>query len=430
MEVTVEAALATAARRLDRHDAAETPRRTDGHGPDRASRESAALLSRWAADRGRSLAWLESGVARARELAEAWTGRLAAGGCLVGEAMAWLERQLGRPAGSLGPSLRGKTPFELRLFLDGALPSVSPTGVETVCRWASAMRRSGAGVKMSASITASSAMCSNPGRWRALGSTPDFARDRPRRLVPPERQPVLVLARRVRRGTTGRGRAGTLGRAGRPAPCRPGPRPAPPGGLPGAGARPAGLTWDGPRSRGPRRSCGVDRDGPGAEEEISAARSEGEPAASGAAGPAAVRGAGRGRRTARPRRPDARPRGGRSRPQRGGAVLLRAARGDAGDRGAVPAERDARLPVRPQPQDGDRPHRPALSLAVEIDGYYHFQDPDAYRRDRRKDLELQKRVTWSSACWPRTSSAGWGARDHPRRRRVPFAGREFPRGNA
>ena len=28
--------------------------------------------------------------------------------------------------------------------------------------------------------------------------------------------------------------------------------------------------------------------------------------------------------------------------------------------------------------------------AVEIDGYYHFQNPDSYRRDRRKDMELQK----------------------------------------
>lgn len=31
----------------------------------------------------------------------------------------------------------------------------------------------------------------------------------------------------------------------------------------------------------------------------------------------------------------------------------------------------------------------SLKLAVEVDGYHHFQDPDAYRRDRRKDLELQ-----------------------------------------
>lgn len=30
-------------------------------------------------------------------------------------------------------------------------------------------------------------------------------------------------------------------------------------------------------------------------------------------------------------------------------------------------------------------------LAIEIDGYYHFRDPDAYRRDRRKDWELQRR---------------------------------------
>ena len=32
-----------------------------------------------------------------------------------------------------------------------------------------------------------------------------------------------------------------------------------------------------------------------------------------------------------------------------------------------------------------------LRVAIEIDGYYHFLDSDAYRRDRRKDLELQQR---------------------------------------
>jgi hypothetical protein len=31
-----------------------------------------------------------------------------------------------------------------------------------------------------------------------------------------------------------------------------------------------------------------------------------------------------------------------------------------------------------------------LKLAVEVDGYHHFTDPEAFRRDRRKDLELQK----------------------------------------
>lgn len=31
-----------------------------------------------------------------------------------------------------------------------------------------------------------------------------------------------------------------------------------------------------------------------------------------------------------------------------------------------------------------------LRLAVEIDGFYHFRDPDGYRRDRRKDALLQR----------------------------------------
>jgi very-short-patch-repair endonuclease len=29
-------------------------------------------------------------------------------------------------------------------------------------------------------------------------------------------------------------------------------------------------------------------------------------------------------------------------------------------------------------------------IAVEIDGYHHFTDPAGYRRDRRKDVLLQK----------------------------------------
>jgi very-short-patch-repair endonuclease len=32
----------------------------------------------------------------------------------------------------------------------------------------------------------------------------------------------------------------------------------------------------------------------------------------------------------------------------------------------------------------------SLRLAVEVDGYFHFQDPEAYRRDRRKDVLLQQ----------------------------------------
>jgi len=35
-----------------------------------------------------------------------------------------------------------------------------------------------------------------------------------------------------------------------------------------------------------------------------------------------------------------------------------------------------------------------LRIAIEIDGYYHFRDMEAYRRDRRKDLALQRKGYW------------------------------------
>ncbi|MBX3226497.1 MAG: DUF559 domain-containing protein [Labilithrix sp.] len=33
---------------------------------------------------------------------------------------------------------------------------------------------------------------------------------------------------------------------------------------------------------------------------------------------------------------------------------------------------------------------PSRRLAVEIDGYFHFRELDGYRRDRRKDVVLQR----------------------------------------
>ncbi|WP_375757138.1 endonuclease domain-containing protein [Corallococcus exercitus] len=36
----------------------------------------------------------------------------------------------------------------------------------------------------------------------------------------------------------------------------------------------------------------------------------------------------------------------------------------------------------------------SLRIAVEIDGYHHFQDPERFRRDRRKDLDLQREGYW------------------------------------
>ncbi|MCP3098065.1 endonuclease domain-containing protein [Myxococcus sp. K15C18031901] len=35
-----------------------------------------------------------------------------------------------------------------------------------------------------------------------------------------------------------------------------------------------------------------------------------------------------------------------------------------------------------------------LRLAIEIDGFHHFREPERYRRDRRKDLDLQRAGYW------------------------------------
>lgn len=55
-------------------------------------------------------------------------------------------------------------------------------------------------------------------------------------------------------------------------------------------------------------------------------------------------------------------------------------------------EPNAELEFRfgPRPAEVDLLCR-ELRLAVEIDGYYHFGEPSAYRRDRTKDWELQRR---------------------------------------
>ena len=41
-------------------------------------------------------------------------------------------------------------------------------------------------------------------------------------------------------------------------------------------------------------------------------------------------------------------------------------------------------------------------VALEIDGAQHLADADAYRRDRRKDMLLQKTASWCCDFWPRT----------------------------
>lgn len=88
-------------------------------------------------------------------------------------------------------------------------------------------------------------------------------------------------------------------------------------------------------------------------------------------------------------------------------------RREAEDRARSAAERylQAQLNQRPSTRglfkpnarldlgDGGRPLEvdllcPRLRLAVELDGHFHFHDADSFRRDRRKDLLLQRAGYW------------------------------------
>ena len=70
------------------------------------------------------------------------------------------------------------------------------------------------------------------------------------------------------------------------------------------------------------------------------------------------------------------------------AALFEALEATASTRGRF--ELNGLLAVRfgPSAAEGDLISR-ADRIAIEIDGYHHFTDPDAYRRDRRKDLLMQ-----------------------------------------
>jgi len=44
-----------------------------------------------------------------------------------------------------------------------------------------------------------------------------------------------------------------------------------------------------------------------------------------------------------------------------------------------------------------------LRLAIELDGGQHLASAEAYRRDRRKDMLLQKQAFSCCASWPKAS---------------------------
>lgn len=186
MVATVEAAGAMAALRLDRHEG----RRLGGlptvsvlAGP---LGLGVSCLRDWALRHHRLLALFEPDHQGFEAVVKAWIDRLVADRDLFDEAMLWLSRRLDCPARELGRSLRAKSSVELAMFLESVLPSSSATGVETACRWllCRAMDGTVIGDGLPAGLDASLAEYPRP--WVrvlvALGA-----------LILPQRQPILAL---------------------------------------------------------------------------------------------------------------------------------------------------------------------------------------------------------------------------------------------
>jgi Protein of unknown function (DUF559) len=145
-----------------------------------------SCLRDWALHHHRLLAVFEPDHQGFEAVVRAWIDRLVADRDLFDEATLWLSQRLDCPARELGRSLRTKSSVELAMFLESALPSSSATGVETACRWLLCRAMDGAvrGDGLPAGLDASLAAYPRP--WVrvlvALGA-----------LILQERQPVLAL---------------------------------------------------------------------------------------------------------------------------------------------------------------------------------------------------------------------------------------------
>ena len=347
---------------------------------------------RWAEEKGRSVVVVAGDDPRPDTLLAAWVDTLADRRDLVEDALGWLARRLDRPAGELGPALARKTPFERNTFLTATL--LEETDAALACRWflthpAGDARAPG----LAARIGATLAGCGrDAGGERVLGAL--------HALVPQGTAPALLLVppRASHDPTAWIGpAAASLARLAEAEPRLPI--------LVAVETEALGLYHAlTPESRAKTLIRGGTihvsaLDGP----EIGRRLEEVIPGAAAALA----------------------------------APIRRLAADGASDRLVdlfVDAVRTVSDPARddqPEPNDLARsaaerflferletlPHTtslftlnarldftfgpgraievdlaaPSLALAVEIDGYYHFRDAEAYRRDRRKDLELQKR---------------------------------------
>lgn len=312
---------------------------------------------RWAEDRGRAVVVV--GDPTFDGLTAAWADALADGRDLAWDASDWLAARLDRPAAELGPWIGRMAPFDREAFLESVLPEDSGDGVEAACRWLLtrspadppvAGLRARLGDHLIGALHAIVPPGGAPvliaaGPSTATGMAPwlESAATSLARIASME--PRLTLLMAVEAGTLDHYRrlapesrakslirAGTIDVAARDAP---GGRREPPGAAdPAHGhdeASPRGRARDEPGPDDPARS---------AAERFLFDRLE-------------------------------------SLPQTAGLFALNT-RLDF-PFGAAARAIEVDLVAR------------TLGLAVEIDGYHHFRDADAYRRDRRKDFELQRR---------------------------------------
>jgi len=145
-----------------------------------------SCLRDWALRHQRLLAVFELDHHGSEAVVRAWIDRLVADRDLFDEATLWLSRRLSCPARELGRSLRAKSSVELAMFLEGALPAASATGVETACRWLLSQALDGALMEDGLPAGLDACLAEYPRPWVrvlvALGA-----------LIVQERQPVLAL---------------------------------------------------------------------------------------------------------------------------------------------------------------------------------------------------------------------------------------------
>jgi hypothetical protein len=308
--------------------------------------------------------WTERIDLQAESLVVPWVDRLTAGRDLADAAVAWLAQRLDQPAGSLGRSLRAMPAYDVQRRLDLAVPLVSETGVELVVRRLAelvAEGRRGLGPGLAQELNALLEVRGRP--WvrvfKAIGA-----------LIPQECLPVLVVAWAGPDGTRLERPARLLADLAMAQPCATVALIVDPG------------TFDDYLTQAPDsrskvllRECRIDAPG------------------------------GWGRARPEPKVPENAHRELEADEDRS---LLPA---HEDDEARSAAERFVFSLLESLPETAglfqlnatlDFPFGAgrmievdlaarSLNLVIEIDGYHHFQDPEAFRRDRRKDLELQKR---------------------------------------